>query len=169
MIRIHNFNFVIWKFLQMSKLLYNTLKISGGENAPNAPPSGCAPDVIDYDYIESNHDYNRDYNCLETFSEKKTICVVSRKYNFRQRTIWMNAICETTKLQRLSTEKNKNHCWLRCLCRQQTSCVDRSLNQGGRLSWKKPTGHCGGPTSQHSEKKFKKWRWMRMWMAILKP
>ena len=55
----------------MSKLLYNTLKISGGENAPNAPPSGCAPDVIDYDYIESNHDYNRDYNCLETFSEKK--------------------------------------------------------------------------------------------------
>ena len=27
--------------------------------------------VIDYDYIESNHDYNRDYNCLETYSERK--------------------------------------------------------------------------------------------------
>jgi len=25
----------------------------------------------DYDYIESNHDYNRDYICLETFSERK--------------------------------------------------------------------------------------------------
>jgi len=28
-------------------------------------------DVFDYDYIESNHDYNRDYICLGTFSEKK--------------------------------------------------------------------------------------------------
>jgi len=27
--------------------------------------------VIDYDYIESNHDYNRDYICLETFLERK--------------------------------------------------------------------------------------------------
>jgi len=27
--------------------------------------------VIDYDYIESNHDYNRDYICLETSSERK--------------------------------------------------------------------------------------------------
>jgi len=66
--------------------------------------------VIDYDYLlharlqlrlrinkitmysititfESNHDYNRDYIYLETFSEKKNICVVSGKYNFRQRTI----------------------------------------------------------------------------------
>jgi len=37
--------------------------------------------------FESNHDYNRDYIYLETFSEKKNICVVSGKYNFRQRTI----------------------------------------------------------------------------------
>jgi len=27
--------------------------------------------VIDYDYIKSNHDYNRDYICLEIFSERK--------------------------------------------------------------------------------------------------
>jgi len=27
--------------------------------------------VIDYDYIESNHDYNRDYVCLETSPERK--------------------------------------------------------------------------------------------------
>jgi len=27
--------------------------------------------VIDYDYTESNHDYNRDYICLETYSERK--------------------------------------------------------------------------------------------------
>jgi len=27
--------------------------------------------VIDYDYIASNHDYNRDYICLETSSERK--------------------------------------------------------------------------------------------------
>jgi len=25
--------------------------------------------VIDYDYIESNHNHNRDYICLETFLE----------------------------------------------------------------------------------------------------
>ena len=27
--------------------------------------------VIDYDYIDSNHDYNRDYTCLETSSTQK--------------------------------------------------------------------------------------------------
>jgi len=27
--------------------------------------------VIDYDYIESNHDYYRDYFCLQTSSERK--------------------------------------------------------------------------------------------------
>ena len=27
--------------------------------------------AIDYDYIESHHDYNRDYICLETSSERK--------------------------------------------------------------------------------------------------
>jgi len=44
MIRIQNFNFTIWLFLQMSKLLCNVLKISGGAYAPNSPP-GCAPGV----------------------------------------------------------------------------------------------------------------------------
>ena len=29
--------------------------------------------VIDYDCIESNHDYNRAYIWLETFSERKQI------------------------------------------------------------------------------------------------
>jgi len=38
MIRIQNFNFIIGKFLQMPKLPYNVLKISGGANAPNASP-----------------------------------------------------------------------------------------------------------------------------------
>jgi len=28
--------------------------------------------VIDYDYIESNHDYNRDYICLQMCSVKET-------------------------------------------------------------------------------------------------
>jgi len=37
MIGIQNFNFIIWKFLQMSKLLYNILKISG-EQMPQMPP-----------------------------------------------------------------------------------------------------------------------------------
>jgi len=36
MIRIKKFNFIIGKFPQMPKLLYNVLKISGGANAPNA-------------------------------------------------------------------------------------------------------------------------------------
>jgi len=27
--------------------------------------------VIDYDYLESNHDYNRDYICLEISLERK--------------------------------------------------------------------------------------------------
>jgi len=36
------------------------------------------------------------------------------------------------------------------------------LSQGGKLSQKEPT-------SQHSEKKLKKWLWIRLWMAILKP
>jgi len=27
--------------------------------------------VTDYDYIVSNHDYNRDYSCLETSSKRK--------------------------------------------------------------------------------------------------
>jgi len=31
----------------MSKLLCNVLKISGGENAPNAPP-GCAPGLFQH-------------------------------------------------------------------------------------------------------------------------
>ena len=38
MIRIYNFIFILWKFLQMSKLLRNVLKISGGANGLNAPP-----------------------------------------------------------------------------------------------------------------------------------
>jgi len=37
MIRIQIFNFIIWKFLQMSKLLCNVLKISGRQ-MPQMPP-----------------------------------------------------------------------------------------------------------------------------------
>ena len=43
MIRIYNFIFILLKFLQMSKLLCNVVKISGGANAPH----GCAPDAND--------------------------------------------------------------------------------------------------------------------------
>ena len=60
--------------------------------------------VIDHDYIESNHDYNRDYICLETCSEKKTFAVLC-KYIFRQHTILINAINEITNLLGSSTEK----------------------------------------------------------------
>jgi len=49
MIRIQNFNFIIWKFLQMSKLLYNILKISGGDKRP----PGCAPDA-EYNTLGDN-------------------------------------------------------------------------------------------------------------------
>jgi len=45
MLRIQNFNFIIGKFLQKPKLLFNVLKISRGTNAPNVPP-GCAPGGI---------------------------------------------------------------------------------------------------------------------------
>jgi len=38
MIRIQNFNFIIQKFLQMSKLLCNVLKISWGGQMPQMPP-----------------------------------------------------------------------------------------------------------------------------------
>ena len=38
MIRMQYFNFIIWKFLQMSKLLCNVLKISGGGEMPQMPP-----------------------------------------------------------------------------------------------------------------------------------
>jgi len=47
----------------------------------------------DYDYIVSNHDYSRDYICLETSSEcKKNICMVWCKYIFTKHMIWMNAM-----------------------------------------------------------------------------
>jgi len=42
MIRIQNFNFIMWKFLQMSKLLCSVLKVSGGQ-MPQMHPHGCAP------------------------------------------------------------------------------------------------------------------------------
>jgi len=56
--------------------------------------------VIDYDYIESNHDYNRDYICLETSLEWKQtpFAWFDVNYIFRQHTIWMNAINEITNL-----------------------------------------------------------------------
>jgi len=35
-----------------------------------------------------------------------------------------------------------------------SSCVTRGLIQVGKLSWKGTSGHCRGPTSQHSEKNW---------------
>jgi len=53
--------------------------------------------MLDYDYELTisqcnryDYDYNRDYICLETFSEKtKTICMISWKNIFRQQTTWI--------------------------------------------------------------------------------
>ena len=42
MIRIQNFIYILWKFLQMSKLLCNVLKLGGA----NDPPPGWAPVVL---------------------------------------------------------------------------------------------------------------------------
>jgi len=39
----------------------------------------------------------------------------------------------------------------------------------GKCSWKRPTGFCRWPTSQHSEKKLEKDWWIWVWMAIRKP
>ena len=47
MIRIQYFNFIISKFLQMSKLLCNVLKISGGHFSP----PNCTPG---YDHLTWN-------------------------------------------------------------------------------------------------------------------
>jgi len=44
-IRIQNFIFVLWKFLQMSELLCNVLKVSGSK-CPKCLPTGCAPKWI---------------------------------------------------------------------------------------------------------------------------
>ena len=52
--------------------------------------------VIDYDYIESNHDYNRITFVLK--HKTKPICMVWCKYIFRQHTILLNAINEITNL-----------------------------------------------------------------------
>jgi len=38
MVRMQNFDFIIWKFLHMSKLLCNVLKISGGQMPQMSPP-----------------------------------------------------------------------------------------------------------------------------------
>ena len=51
--------------------------------------------VIDYDYIESNHNYNRNYMSWNILKKKtQPICMVSCKYIFRQHTIRINAINE---------------------------------------------------------------------------
>jgi len=62
--------------------------------------------VIDYDYIESNHDYNRDYICLETSSERKQTPFAWFDVSiFRQDTILMNAINEITICKDQALEK----------------------------------------------------------------
>ena len=78
-------------------------------------------DMLDYTITnkQSNnaivHDYNRDYICLETSSErnksylyglmykyinenKPYLCGIMHKYIFRQHMIWINAINEITNL-----------------------------------------------------------------------
>jgi len=65
----------------------------------------------------------------------------------------MNAIKEITNLQGLSTGKNKNHCWLRCLCKQQTSCVGRRA-RGEDLSEISPLAIVRGPLATTQKKYF---------------
>jgi len=52
---------------------------------------------------------------------------------------------------------------------QSKPVADIEVWAGGKLSWKRPSGLCRWPTSQHSEKNEleKQWR-IRVWMAIIK-
>jgi len=86
--------------------------------------------VIDYDYIESNHDYNRDYICLEISLERKqapfawfdvSIFSDNVRYWWMQETKLL--ICKDQ-----APEKIYNNCLMRCSCSQQTSGVTRGLS-----------------------------------------
>jgi len=46
--------------------------------------------------------------------------------------------------------------------------VTRRLGQEGKRSWKRSIADCRGVAS-NTQKNPEKWRWIRMWMAILKP
>ena len=65
MIRMQYFNFIIWKFMQMSKLLCNVLKSSGGENAP---PPGCEDKLF----------FRASASCSKILKEKKHFNTVKK-------------------------------------------------------------------------------------------
>ena len=115
--------------------------------------------VIDYDYIESNHDYNRDQICLETFWERKEN---SFAWCYFQTTRDMNE-CNKRNYQsiRMKHRKKRNNITYWLLCRQQTSCVTRSLSQGENVCWKKLTGHFGGGALANTQK--------RTWEVMVNP
>ena len=74
--------------------------------------------VIDYDYIETNNDYNRDYIGLQTSSERKQSPFAWFDVSiFQAIKIWTNSLYEITN-HGVGTEKKKNHinCLLRYLC-----------------------------------------------------
>ena len=72
--------------------------------------------VIDYDYVESNHDYNRDYFSLQTSSERKHNPFAWFDVSiFQAIKIRTNAINDITNHQGVGTEKKKNH--INCLFR----------------------------------------------------
>jgi len=122
--------------------------------------------VIDYDYIESNYGYNRDYICLETVSERKQkhICKLSWVYVqttyevYVQTTYGMNQ-CNKQNYQSVRIKYRKkvksHHLLTGMFVQTANQLCNISLSQGGKLSWKKPTGHFGRPTSQHSEKNLR--------------
>jgi len=54
-------------------------------------------------------------------------------------------------------------------CRMSAvSGVTRCLGQELKCIWKRSTVHCRGVAS-NTQKNPEKWRWIRMWVAILKP
>jgi len=54
--------------------------------------------VIDYDYIERNHDYNRDYIRNKTFSEQKQTACAWLEVSIFSDNIRMNAVNEIANL-----------------------------------------------------------------------
>ena len=59
--------------------------------------------------------------------------------------------------------------WAAAVPRVFIGTVGKRFEPGRKLSWRGPTGHCRGTTSQHLEKKLEKWLLTRIWMAIRKP
>jgi len=104
--------------------------------------------AIHNDYIESNHDYI----CLETFSGRKnpfawfhiSSLYFHTTYNMNECNKWN---CQCGRIKHRKKLKSQIIHWDVCADNQWRT---RSLSQSEN-SWKKPTGHCEGPTRQQWE------------------